>query len=74
MGLGMKSTFIPKLGQKQINRISKFGAKASENIGVGATIAGLAGVAAPEVVVPLEVAGIVGNKLLKGLEKSTRKK
>ena len=70
----MKSTFIPKLGQKQIHRFSKFGAKASENIGIGATVAGLAGIAAPEVVVPMEVGGIIGNKILKGLEKSTRKK
>ena len=70
----MKSTFTPKLGQKQIHRFSKFGAKASENIGLGASIAGLAGIAAPEIVVPLEVGGLIGNKVLKGLEKSTRKK
>ena len=74
MPLGIKSNFVPKLGQKQIHRFSKFGAKASENIGLGATVAGLAGIAAPEVVVPLEVGGIIGNKVLKGLEKSTRKK
>ena len=74
MTFGMKSNFTPKLGQKAVHRFSKFGAKASENIGVGATVAGLAGLAAPEVVGPLEIGGMVGSKILKGLEKSTRKK
>ena len=74
MRLGLKSTFNPKLGQKQIHAFSKFGAKASEVVGSGAGVAGLLGAVAPEVSVPLEIGALVGGRALKGLEKATRKK
>ena len=74
MRLGLKSTFTPKLGQKQIHAFSKFGAKASEAVGSGAGLASVLGAVAPEVSVPLEIGALVGGRALKGLEKATRKK
>jgi hypothetical protein len=70
MKLGLKHMNVNKLGQKLIHTTGKFGLKASETARRIAPVAGLA--LGPEVGGALEVGGIIGGELSKGLEKISK--
>tara|TARA_R110000868_G_scaffold167194_1_gene401483 strand:+ start:4864 stop:5076 length:213 start_codon:yes stop_codon:yes gene_type:complete len=70
MKLGLKNTHLIKFGQKAVHSAAKFGEKSSNALQKIAPIAGLA--LGPEVGGGLEVAGLVGKEVSKGLEKLTK--
>ena len=64
--LGMKAIGVARFGQKAVHGASKFGAKYI------APVATLAGVAAPEVALPMAATAMIAKPLLKTVEKLTR--
>jgi len=63
---GQKAIGVARFGQKSIHSASKFGAK------YVAPVATLAGIAAPEVALPMAATAAVAKPLLKTVEKLTR--
>ena len=72
MKLGQKALAnYASMGQKAVHSSAKFGQKAMPYIQKAAPLAGL--MFAPEVAIPLELASMAAPKILKGIEKISRK-